>query len=569
MPPPSPRFFLSLFSPGLLPNMAASSSSLLLSLGLLAVLSGLHSCSAHFGEFSGQGLWPFGRQQQQQQRHPLRYRSECRLDKLNNLEPSRRIEAEAGFTELWDEEEEEFKCAGAIAARHVIRRNGLFLPSFTNAPELVYVVQGSGFHGAVIPGCPETYQSDESSQFQGRGQGRRGEESEQRGDRHQKVRFISEGDVLALPAGVTHWIYNRGQSDLVLVSVLYTANEENQLDENYRQFFLAGNPQQYQQQGGRSRRYEGQGQSQSRRGQQQQGRRRGQQQQQQESFGNIFSGFDDDILSDSFNVENELARRLKGEDDQRGHIVEVRDELRILSPRYERGEQGERESSEHEREREREQREREREREREQRRRRQRGRGSYDNATDAASPNGLEETLCTLRLRENIDNPERADIYNPRGGRITTLNSFSLPVLSNLQLSAERGVLYRNAIVAPHYYMNSHALIYAIRGSARYQVVDDNGQTAFDGELREGQFLVIPQNFVAVKRASEQGFEWIGFRTNDVAMVNPLAGRLSAFRALPEEVIQNAFDISREESRRLKYGREELAVFSPGQRGRQ
>lgn len=119
--------------------------------------------------------------------------------------------------------------------------------------------------------------------------------------------------------------------------------------------------------------------------------------------------------------------------------------------------------------------------------------------------------------------------------------------------------------------MNSHGLIYVIRGSARLQVVGDSGQTAFDGELREGQFLVIPQNFVAIKKASEQGFEWISFRTNDVAMVNPLAGRLSTFRGLPEEVIQNAFDISREEARRLKYGREELAVFSPGSssRGRQ
>lgn len=99
-----------------------------------------------------------------------------------------------------------------------------------------FPVTGSGLQGVVIPGCPETYQEDEPSrsQFQGRGQGTRGEESEQRGDQHQKVRFISQGDLLALPTGVTHWIYNRGQSDLVLVSVLNTANEENQLDENIR-----------------------------------------------------------------------------------------------------------------------------------------------------------------------------------------------------------------------------------------------------------------------------------------------------------------------------------------------
>ncbi|XP_056173830.1 11S globulin subunit beta-like [Syzygium oleosum] len=502
--------------------MASSSSSLLLSLGLLAILVGLQGCSAHFGQASGQGPWPFGRQPQQRQRHQLRFRSECRLDRLDTLEPSRRVEAEAGFTELWDEEDDQFACAGAAAVRHVIRRNGLFLPAFSNAPELLYVVQGSGLQGVVIPGCPETYQEDESSQSQFQ-------------DRHQKVRYIRQGDLLALPTGVTYWIYNRGQSDLVLVSVLNTANEENQLDENIRKFFLAGNPQQYQQQGGRSRRWEGQGQSQSRRG-------------------NIFSGFNDDILSDSFNVENELVQRLKGQRDQRGHIVEVRDELQVLSPRYDRGEEGKREW--------------ECERERERQGRRQQGRGIFNNTSEDAGANGLEETLCTLRLRENIDNPERADIYNPRGGRITTLNSFSLPILSHLQLSAERGVLYRNAIVAPHYYMNSHGLIYTIRGSARVQVVGDSGQTAFDGKVREGQFLVIPQNFVAIQRASEEGFEWIGFRTNDVAMVNRLAGRLSVLQSLPEEVIENAYDISREESRRLKYGREELAVFSPGSSSR-
>ncbi|KAI3442096.1 uncharacterized protein J3R85_001689 [Psidium guajava] len=542
--------------------MASSpSSSLLLSLGLLALLVGLHGCSAHFGQATGQGIWPLGRQPQQRQRHQLRFRTECRLDRLDPQEPSRRIEAEAGFTELWDEEDEQFACAGAAAVRHVIRRNGLFLPAYTNAPELLYVVQGNGLHGAVLPGCPETYQEDESlrSQYQGRSQDIRGEESEQRGDRHQKVRFIREGDVIALPAGVTHWIYNRGQSDLVLVSVLYTANEENQLDENIRKFFLAGNPQQYQQQGGRSRRWQRQG----RRGRQQQRHRReggGGQEQQEESFGNIFNGFDDDLLSDSFNVDNELAQRLRGRDDQRGHIVEVQDDLQILSPRYDRGEEAEREW--------------EREREREGRRRRGRGRGGYNNpgnstSEDDASANGLEETLCTLRLRENIDNPERADIYNPRGGRITTLNSFSLPILNYVQLSAEKGVLYRNGLVAPHYYLNSNGLIYAIRGSARLQVVGDFGQTAFDGELREGQFLVIPQNFVAIKRANDQGFEWIGFRTNDMATVNPLAGRLSVLRSLPEEVIQNAYDISREDARRLKYNREELAVFSPrsGSRG--
>lgn len=57
--------------------------------------------------------------------------------------------------------------------------------------------------------------------------------------------------------------------------------------------------------------------------------------------------------------------------------------------------------------------------------------------------NGVEETFCTLRLKHNIADPRRADVYNPRGGRISSLNSLNLPILSYLQLSAERGVLYK------------------------------------------------------------------------------------------------------------------------------
>jgi hypothetical protein len=103
-----------------------------------------------------------------------------------------------------------------------------------------------------------------------------------------------------------------------------------------------------------------------------------------------------------------LARKLQSRDDRRGRIVLVEDELRVLSPQSQ-----------------------EEEREREEGRRWER------------DDNGVEETFCTLRLRHNIGDPRRADVYNPRGGRITSLNSLNLPILRYLQLSAERGVLYK------------------------------------------------------------------------------------------------------------------------------
>jgi oxalate decarboxylase/phosphoglucose isomerase-like protein (cupin superfamily) len=92
----------------------------------------------------------------------------------------------------------------------------------------VFVNIGHGVQGAVISGCPETYQSGSSSQFRNR------KTQERNRDQHQKVRPIREGDVVAVPAGVAQWIYNKGDSDLVLVVLHDTLNEANQLDLNAR-----------------------------------------------------------------------------------------------------------------------------------------------------------------------------------------------------------------------------------------------------------------------------------------------------------------------------------------------
>ena len=74
--------------------------------------------------------------------HQHRFQTECRLDNLNAQEPSKRIESEAGFTEYWDQNDDQFKCAGIALLRHTIQRRGLLLPSYSNAPRLFYVAQG-------------------------------------------------------------------------------------------------------------------------------------------------------------------------------------------------------------------------------------------------------------------------------------------------------------------------------------------------------------------------------------------------------------------------------------------
>ncbi|WCJ17991.1 11S globulin seed storage protein 1 [Euphorbia peplus] len=451
---------------------------------------------------------------------PAFQRDECNLDRINAMEPSRRIRSEAGHTDLWDQNDEQFRCAGVIALRHVIRERGMLLPAYANGPRLVYVVQGNGIEGQMKPGCPETFEFSESQsrpQF--------GQPGRQTGDdSHQHVRNIRRGDVIALPHGVAHWVYNNGRTPLVLVQIIDLSNHHNQLDQNLRAFFLAGNMEEEISQRQRSRGVSS---------------RRQSGEQRVTSSRNVFSGIDDELLAEAFNVNTDLARRLKGQNDNRGIIVNVEGELEVLSPERSREEQ---------------------QREMEVDRRGSFGRGRRDYG------NGIEETFCSAKMKQNIDRPSASDVFNPRAGRVTNVNSFNLPILQHLRLSAQKGVLYRNAVMAPHWNLNAHSIYYFTEGSGNVQIVNENGDSVFDGQVREGQILIVPQNFVVIKQATEEGFEWIAFKTNDNAKIQQLAGRVSALRAMPEDVVANSYQISREDARRIMFNRQEVTMFSPSSR---
>jgi hypothetical protein len=75
-------------------------------------------------------------------RQQQRYFGECNLDRLNALEPTNRIEAEAGQIESWDHNDQQFRCAGVAVIRRTIEPNGLLLPQYSNAPELIYIERG-------------------------------------------------------------------------------------------------------------------------------------------------------------------------------------------------------------------------------------------------------------------------------------------------------------------------------------------------------------------------------------------------------------------------------------------
>ncbi|EOY06054.1 Legumin B, putative isoform 3 [Theobroma cacao] len=190
---------------------------------------------------------------------------------------------------------------------------------------------------------------------------------------------------------------------------------------------------------------------------QSQGRsRRGQEEEQQESGGNnLLSAFKEQLLAEVFGIDTRLARKIQNEKDNRGAIVKVAHEFRFASPQSVEEEQRQRGSESEEEEEEEGQEERGQRRERrEQRRGNRKQEGRQGRKGGSRSCNGLEETFCTMRLRHWTDSPF-ADVFNPRAGRITTVNSYNLPVLQFLQLSAERGVLYKNAFYAPHWNTNA------------------------------------------------------------------------------------------------------------------
>ncbi|KAJ9543528.1 hypothetical protein OSB04_023235 [Centaurea solstitialis] len=417
----------------------------------------------------------------QQQHQQGQQQNQCQINRINALEPFDSIQAEAGVTEFWEPNNQQFQCAGVEFIRHRIQPGGLLLPSYVNTPLLSFTEQGKGVLGVVLPGCPETYESSSQQQQQ---QQQFSDPSQRRGsriqDRHQKVHNLNQGDVAAIPAGAAHWIYNDGNTELVVVVFFDTQNNANQLDDNHRRFYLAGNPQaQGQQQPGQLPKQQQQGQSQQRHQYQDQPFR---------NSGNIFNGFDVEFLQEAFNVDRETAEKLQGQRDQR---------------------------------------------------------------------------VTSLKLKENIDNPSHVDFTNPQAGRISNLNNFKFPILRHLQLSVARGELHRNAIQSPQYMLNAHNLVYVTHGSLRVQIVNNQGESVFNDQLRKGQVVVIPQNFAVIKRANEEGARWISFRTNDNAITENLSGRVSAIRSLPVDVVANAYQISIEDAEKLKYNQQQTALFSP------
>lgn len=121
----------------------------------------------------------------------------------------------------------------------------------------------------------------------------------------------------------------------------------------------------------------------------------------------------------------------------------------------------------------------------------------------------------------------------------------------------------QNGIYAPHWNINANSIIYVTRGRGRVQVVDCSGKAVFNKELKRGQLLVVPQGFAVAEQAGSEGFEFIAFKTNDRAMISPMVGRSSIIRAIPAEVLANAFGVPLPQVSTIKFGRDESVLVSP------
>ncbi|XP_010457408.1 PREDICTED: 12S seed storage protein CRD [Camelina sativa] len=235
------------------------------------------------------------------------------------------------------------------------------------------------------------------------------------------------------------------------------------------------------------------------------------------SGNNAFSGFDANIIAEAFKVDTETAKQLQNQQDNRGNIVRANGPLHFVIPQPRQWQQD-------------------------------------------GIANGIEETYCTARLHENIDDPERSDLFSTRAGRMSTLNSLNLPVLRQVRLNAVRGYLYSGGMVLPQWTANAHTVLYVTGGQAKIQVVDDNGQSVFNEQMGQGQLLVIPQGFAVVKTAGETGFEWISFKTNDNAYINTLSGQTSYLRAVPLDVVKASYGVTEEEAKRIKFSQQEAML---------
>ena len=135
-------------------------------------------------------------------------------------------------------------------------------------------------------------------------------------------------------------------------------------------------------------------------------------------FSNIFSVFDTSLMAEAFGVPEEVISRMQQTQDRSFIIRAEKGEMRILAPKGECDTGCDEE--EHET------------------RRSSHGRAQIG----LMGVNGLEESICTMKLRHSTLNRKDSDVYTRRGGRLNIVNEHKLPILKHIDMSLEKGHMY-------------------------------------------------------------------------------------------------------------------------------
>jgi hypothetical protein len=103
--------------------------------------------------------------------------------------------------------------------------------------------------------------------------------------------------------------------------------------------------------------------------------------------------------------------------------------------------------------------------------------------------------------------------------------------------------------------------MYVIRGQGRVRIVNCQGNAVFDDNVRRGQLLVVPQNFVVAQQAgNEEALEYVVFKTNDLAAINQVK---QVFRATPAEVLANVFGLRPSDVTQIKFSGNRSPLVHP------
>lgn len=127
---------------------------------------------------------------------------------------------------------------------------------------------------------------------------------------------------------------------------------------------------------------------------------------------NVLRELDASLVAEALGISEEIVKNMQ-KDNGKGFIVKVGGEgvTKVMKPDEDQHEQ------EHE------------------------GGRRSSSEGDNYNINGLEETICNMRINHRLDSPREADVFSQQAGRLNTVNMFKLPILKFLEMSAEKGRL--------------------------------------------------------------------------------------------------------------------------------